>query len=627
MEVDIPRPVLEKILTSEIQDMEDLAVGSLDALDTLDTLDRLDDRIGTEVSSPHLKNNDSTLNAAIASIPSPIPSQSLSQSQSSQPQAQAQTQVHTPVTITIPSSMSSIQSAQHQPADNNVFAIPAPRAPTTTVIARRRGSETTLNNLQLSSDSKKSGKENEKRIKKKSKNIFKKYKKYKTLDKNFIFKLHNNPTNLDNLDLDNLPAADKKADPASPQQTGEKAQHIDEDLVAERENTGGKSSSPWTRHLQSSASFSPNLRSRNSSPNKHADVNNSNLVSRTTSLPTSSHTQPPVPHTPSLSRSSTRPRHIYKPDKPRSTRKHSLKQFGASLRKALTNSPIPHSNSNSHHFPTNLNNPSSGSRSTSKAIRGSVSARSAHKHLRSKSVGSENRPVPVMLSREQKHIQEVKRLVRQAKQLVTLYHPSIVSLYGLCLVSSEHSNDLNKSKQQRMSTLNIPGPLEAVSAFIVMQYCPSNLNHLLYSPIPHPGLSMEHTFRWVVQIANGLSYLHSKHTPHQSLQPCNILLTHSDPALAGAKLSDIGLAASSSGWAWPGLFIMSLSTISDPAELEGGILFQAPEVLRQRRREGSENMDISMEEVDWKAADVFSFATLVFLYIYIYIYIENKPFY
>lgn len=101
----------------------------------------------------------------------------------------------------------------------------------------------------------------------------------------------------------------------------------------------------------------------------------------------------------------------------------------------------------------------------------------------------------------------------------------------------------------------------------------------------------------ILQVAQGMSYLHEQNVAHRDLKPHNILLKVDpedvmDPVL---KVADFGLAR----------IRESLSSLSDNTPNVGTHRYRAPELYQNRHQEGAGTGKV---KVDTFKADVFSFA-------------------
>lgn len=121
--------------------------------------------------------------------------------------------------------------------------------------------------------------------------------------------------------------------------------------------------------------------------------------------------------------------------------------------------------------------------------------------------------------------EDVKLFLLENAVQKKLYHPGIVKLVGLGC-ASHAQQDL----------------------FIVQEYCPGgSLRDLVLKQMMEPMRSLystEDAMRWSLNIAQALSYLHSRApvVMHRDLKLENILLTDRQVSRATAKLADFGLA-------------------------------------------------------------------------------------
>lgn len=111
------------------------------------------------------------------------------------------------------------------------------------------------------------------------------------------------------------------------------------------------------------------------------------------------------------------------------------------------------------------------------------------------------------------HAELVARFINEAQLLTTLNHPHIVRAFSI-------------------------GELPSGEPYVVLEWLPSVLaGHMVTGALPVPtalGLGE--------QITVGLIELHARGLVHRDLTPANVLLDSDDLFVAGAKLTDLGLA-------------------------------------------------------------------------------------
>ncbi|WP_441291242.1 serine/threonine-protein kinase [Sorangium sp. KYC3313] len=124
------------------------------------------------------------------------------------------------------------------------------------------------------------------------------------------------------------------------------------------------------------------------------------------------------------------------------------------------------------------------------------------------------------------------------------------------------------------------GRLPGGPPFMALEWLPASLHDVLASA--GSGLSLHAAARVASQIAHGLLSLHERGIVHRDLKPANVLLDQRDPAVARAKLADLGLAkmprASASEEASRGTVAATLLPVSTGgAALLGTCEYMAPE--------------------------------------------------
>lgn len=114
------------------------------------------------------------------------------------------------------------------------------------------------------------------------------------------------------------------------------------------------------------------------------------------------------------------------------------------------------------------------------------------------------------LSDERQSTESIQAFENEMNLLSKLSSPHIVRLYGYCLNDSKY--------------------------WMVMEYMPKSLSSLLYDPVKKLPWKMR--YKIILQIAQGVAYLHKNNILHRDIKSHNVMLDAND----NAKLIDFGLA-------------------------------------------------------------------------------------
>jgi len=120
----------------------------------------------------------------------------------------------------------------------------------------------------------------------------------------------------------------------------------------------------------------------------------------------------------------------------------------------------------------------------------------------------------------------LKAFLRECAHCNSLHHPNIVEFWGICYQIKR----------------------EAKNLVMIMEMMDESLTKYIETRTPKPGVAFSTKITILLDIAKGLSYLHSQQPPvvHRDLSPNNILLkTRSDAVqdtVLVAKIADLGVA-------------------------------------------------------------------------------------
>lgn len=138
---------------------------------------------------------------------------------------------------------------------------------------------------------------------------------------------------------------------------------------------------------------------------------------------------------------------------------------------------------------------------------------------------------------------QVQKIKQEALILQHLVHPAVIHYYGTAYREG------------------------GASILLVMEFALGSLEKFLYKQ-SRPLKSLESKFHAITQIAEGLSFLHSRSVIHRDLKPSNLLVTrHTRDGMLTIKLADFGMACMHDN-------VQKSSNVGTPSYL-------APEVLSQ----------------------------------------------
>jgi len=164
----------------------------------------------------------------------------------------------------------------------------------------------------------------------------------------------------------------------------------------------------------------------------------------------------------------------------------------------------------------------------------------------------------------------LQAFLRECVHCNSLHHPNIVEFWGICY----------------------QGKREAKNLVMVMEMMDESLTKYIETRIPKSGVSFSVKISILLDIAKGLSYLHSQQPPvvHRDLSPNNILLKTKRDAVLVAKIADLGVAKV--------IKIHSEETKSKLTQAPGTVAFMPPEAVRS-------------DPVYGVSLDVFSFGGII----------------
>ncbi|XP_065904301.1 uncharacterized protein [Dysidea avara] len=117
---------------------------------------------------------------------------------------------------------------------------------------------------------------------------------------------------------------------------------------------------------------------------------------------------------------------------------------------------------------------------------------------------------------EQNHV--CNAFLQECAHCSSLHHPNIVEFWGICY--------------------------QAKDPVLIMEMMDESLTNFIETKAPKPGVPFSTKICILLDIAKGLSYLHSQQPPvvHRDLSPNNILLKTNRGAVSVVKIADLGVA-------------------------------------------------------------------------------------
>ena len=114
--------------------------------------------------------------------------------------------------------------------------------------------------------------------------------------------------------------------------------------------------------------------------------------------------------------------------------------------------------------------------------------------------------------------------------MTQLHHPFVVTFYGICdkTVNNEQTGGYDEERKYMVIELASGGSLEGIieEAELIKKLLKTQPNSNKKIPITQMDM-----VKWTVQIAAGMTYIHSRGFIHRDIKPSNILLSKSNDAL------------------------------------------------------------------------------------------------
>ena len=171
---------------------------------------------------------------------------------------------------------------------------------------------------------------------------------------------------------------------------------------------------------------------------------------------------------------------------------------------------------------------------------------------------------------EQDENRILKAFLRECVHCNSLHHPNIVEFWGICYQAKR----------------------EAKNLVMIMEMMDESLTKYIETRIPKPGVAFSTKISILLDIAKGLTYLHSQQPPvvHRDLSPNNILLKTRCDAVLVAKIADLGVAKV--------VKVQSEETKSKLTQIPGTAAFMPPEATQS-------------DPIYGTSLDVFSFGGII----------------
>ena len=149
-------------------------------------------------------------------------------------------------------------------------------------------------------------------------------------------------------------------------------------------------------------------------------------------------------------------------------------------------------------------------------------------------------------AQEKNHV--LNAFLQECAHCSSLHHPNIVEFWGICY--------------------------QAKIPVLIMEMMDESLTKYIETKTPKPGVAFSTKICILLDIAKGLSYLHSQQPPvvHRDLSPNNILLKTNRDAVLVAKIADLGVAKA--------IKVHSEETRSKLTQAPGTVAFMPPEATQ-----------------------------------------------